>query len=535
MLSRRRFLELGAGAAAVTAGPLRRPGPARAQAPKRGGVLRIRGEDPLGFDPHQNLSQRTTTNLSFTHSRLLKAKAGPGVAPGTTILEPDLAESWTQSGDTTYVFRLRKGVHWHPKPPVNGRELTADDVKYTFERFTAVMYIAGIEKIETPDRYTVKFTLREPFAWFPDVIASTTAWIVPREAVERFGDLKKAEACIGTGPWMLDRHDPGVGLTFVRNPTYFLPNLPHADRVESSVEADPATRFASWMAGAYDFAPEYGMVVRRLDLDLARQRKPGLQTAEFTVRFGGIIWMKVNEPPFNDIRVRKAMALARNWQAVLDANAWALGHGVPNPAVPAAFKDWSIPIADLPPDGRALYEQNVAEAKRLLAEAGHPNGFKTTLETTADFGPDWIDGIQVFLSQLKAVGIEAELKLKEFGAFLSSTVVGRFDHMAAGLSGFFTVPDTYLFAYYMPGLPTNAGGVNDPRLADMIRQERRTLNPAKRRELMYEIQRYLSQQTYYLYGPSVTAVSAWDRAVKNFAPNVGDDYGGRLMLTWLDR
>src|SRR5215470_1420664 len=76
-------------------------------------------------------SIRTSTNLSFTHSRLVKVKAGPSVTPGTQPLEPDLAESWSQPNDRTYVFKLRKGVRWHPKPPVNGRELTADDVKYT--------------------------------------------------------------------------------------------------------------------------------------------------------------------------------------------------------------------------------------------------------------------------------------------------------------------------------------------------------------------------------------------------------------------
>jgi peptide/nickel transport system substrate-binding protein len=508
--------------------------PVRAQAPRNGGVLRIRGEEPLGFDPHLSLSHRTTTNLSFTHSRLLKARAGPSVVPGTTIPEPDLAESWTQPNETTYVFKLRKGVRWHPKPPVDGRELTAEDVKYSFERFTAISYIAGIERIEAPDRHTVTLVLREPYAWLLDVLASTTAWIVPREAVEKFGDLKAPEACIGTGPWMLDRYEPNVGISFVRHPGYFRPGLPHADRVEATFEADPATRFASWLAGRYDFAPEYGMVVRRLDLDVARQRKPGLQTAEFTVRFGPLIAMKVTQPPFSDLRVRKAMALARNWKIALEANAWALGHGVPNPAIPAAFGDWSLPIRELPPDGRALYEQNVAVARRLLAEAGYPAGFKTTLETTAGFGPDWMDGVQLFLSQLKTVGIEVELKLKEFGAFLSTTTVGRFDHMAATLFGFFAVPDSYLFLYYTPGLPTNMGGVSDPRLTELIRRQRRTLDVAKRREILHEIQRYLSQQTYYLYGPSVTAVAAWDRRVKNFAPNVGDDYGGRLMLTWLD-
>ncbi len=537
-MHRRDLLKLGGAAlaAAASAAPLDlTPRSAAGETPKRGGVFRIRGEDPLGFDPHPGATYRTTTNLSFTHSRLLKVKPGPGVVPGTSPLEPDLAESWTQPTETTYVFKLRKGVRWHDKPPVGGRELTAEDVKYTFERFQTLAYLAGLERVEALDRQTVRFTLRAPFAWFLDVVASTAAWIVPREAVEKFGDLKRPEACIGTGPWMLERYEPNVRLTFVRHPHYFVPGLPYADGVDVLIDPDPATRFVNWLAGKYDFAPEYGMAVRRLDLELARQRKPGLQTAEFITRFGLMTWMKLDQAPFTDIRVRRAMALARNWKQGLESSAWALGHGVPNPAIPAAFKEWSIPISELPPDGRRLYEQNIPEAKRLLAEAGYPNGFKTTLETTADFGPDWMDGLQVWLSQLKAVGIEAELRLKEFGAFASSTVLGRFDHVAAGLFGAFAVPDSYLTLYYMPGWPTNAGGVNDPKLSEMIRLQRRTFDAKKRRDILYDIQRYLSQQVYYLYGPSVIAVAAWERHVRNFAPNVGDDYGGRLMAAWLDR
>jgi len=106
--------------------------------------------------------------LSFIYSRLMKVKAGPMVKPGTYPVETDLAESWTQPSDTTYVFKLRKGVRWHPKPPVNGRELTAEDVKYTYERFLSIKgngnrpVLEMVDRIEAVDRHTVKFTLSEP-------------------------------------------------------------------------------------------------------------------------------------------------------------------------------------------------------------------------------------------------------------------------------------------------------------------------------------------------------------------------------------
>src|SRR5712692_6613750 len=139
-MTRRDLLKLGGTAvAAGTTGSLILP-EARAQTPKRGGTLRFTFQsDPVtGFDPHQTISFVTMVPLSFVYSRLVKVKAGPSVKPMTYPLEPDLAESWTQPDDKTYVFKLKKGVRWHPKPPVNGRELTADDIKYTYNRFLTI-------------------------------------------------------------------------------------------------------------------------------------------------------------------------------------------------------------------------------------------------------------------------------------------------------------------------------------------------------------------------------------------------------------
>src|SRR5438132_982101 len=255
-MKRRDLLKLGGAAVAAASGAVLDlgPQPAAADTPKRGGVFRLRGEDPLGFDPQLSPSYRTMTNLSFTHSRLVKVKAGPSVRPGTLPLEPDVAESWSRPDDRTYVFKLRRGVRWHPKPPVNGRELTAEDVRYTYERFISLKgnqarsLLDPVERIEAPDRYTVRFTLTEPFAWF-------------------------------------------------------------LDGVEITVDPDHATRFANFAAGKYDFGPEYNMVLRRLDLDVARQRKPGLQTAEFILPNMNMTWLKLDQAPFSDVRVRRAMAL----------------------------------------------------------------------------------------------------------------------------------------------------------------------------------------------------------------------------------
>jgi peptide/nickel transport system substrate-binding protein len=541
ILTRRDVLKLGTAAAAGAGLGRLTPRPAEAQTPKRGGIFQLRHHvQPVHFDPHQTIAFSTMMPLSYCMSRLVKVKAGSGVVPGTQPVEGDLAESWTQPNETTYVFKLRKGVRWHPKPPVNGRELTAEDIKYTYERFLTIkgngnrFLLETVDKIDAVDSHTVRFTLKEPNAWFVDALASTATWIIAREAVEKFGDLKKPEAAVGTGPWMLERYDPGTRLSYVRNPHYFVPGLPYVDGVEVTIEADPATAFANFVAGKYDFGPEYGMVVRRIDLDVARQKIPGVQTQDYIVVFGGITWMKLEQEPFNDVRVRRALGMAGNWREVLETNAWSLGKGSPNPAIPAALRDWSIPIDQLPPEGRRLYEHDAAGARRLLAEAGYPGGFRTSIETTAGYGPDYMDAVQIWLKNLKAAGVDGELKLKEYGAFISSTIFGKFEKLAVGLRGGFTDTDSYL-RIYLPGEPLNAAGVNDPKLTEMIRLQRRTFDVAKRRDLLYDIQRYISQQVYYLFDASVSAVAAWKPYVKNFGPNIGHDMGGRLRVAWLDK
>jgi peptide/nickel transport system substrate-binding protein len=543
-LTRRDVLKLGGAAVAAGATGTLIARDAAAQTPKRGGILRIAFQsDPVtGFDPQQTISFVTQVPLSFVYSRLLKVKAGPSVKPMTYPLEPDLAESWTQPNDTTYVFKLKKGVRWHPKPPVNGRELTADDVKYAYERFLTVKgnpnrpALESIDKIDVLDKYTVKFTLKEPNGWFLDMLASTSTWIIAKECVEKFGDLKKVESVVGTGPWMLERWEPNVRMTFVRNPNYFVPGLPYADGVEMLIDKDPSSRLAAFLSGKIDFGPEFQQVVRRIDLALVKQRKPGLQTAEYTWFVGGAQGLKIEKPPFNDIRVRRALARATNLQESFDTNAFSQGHWTPNPVVPAAFTEWSIPIDQLGPEGRKNYQHSIPEAKRLLAEAGYPSGVKVTAEAPGTgYGPDFLDVVQIFLKNWKAAGIEVDLKLKEYGAFISTTIYGKFDQMYIGLRGAWAEPEPYFYRIYVPEQPNNVMPVNDPKLTEMIKLQRRTLDAAKRKQIIYDIQRYAAENGYFGVDGSVNVVSAWEPYIKNYMPNNGFDFGGRLMAVWIDK
>ena len=539
-LSRRDLLKLGGGAAAAVA---LTPGistpPAWAQTPKRGGVLTMRGWDPPHFDPHLTVSYKTHIAYSFTHSRLVKHKAGPGLQPGVFSIEGDLAESWTQPNENTYVFKLRRGVRWHNKPPVNGRELDAEDVVYTLDRFRTVKgnanayMLAALDKVEALDKYTVKFTLKEPYAWFLDIMANPMAvCIVAKECVEKMGDLKKQEATVGTGPWMLDSYRPNVGMTLVRNPAYFVPGLPNIDRIEILVDEDKASRIAAFLTGKYDLGTEFPGTIDWTDWDIVKKGRRDLKTMMYPSNVMSHIYVRNDKPPFNDVRVRRAMSLAINRQAIIDATYE--GNGAFNPPVPAALKEWSVPIDQIG-EGARYYKPDLAAARKLMAEAGHPNGFQTTMDFTTYGSPVLVDQMQLVLKDLKSIGIEVKLNTKEYGAYIATTFYGKYDSMAFGPQTPFLEPDNFLYGQYYPGEIKNHGHINDPVVADMLIRQRRTPDPAKRREQIFEIQRYLAKQQYYVQIGSQIYNAVWNQALKNYGPNLGYDYGGRLMAAWLDR
>src|SRR5262245_50136773 len=251
--------------------------------PTRGGILRVAGWDPPHFDPHLTISNYTHTTLSLVYSRLVRHKAGPEVQPGTFPLEPDLAERWDEVDDTTYVFHLRQGVKWHNKPPVNGRELVAEDIKFTYDRFltekgNANRYMLDtVDRIEVVDRYTVKFLLKEPYVWFVNALAYPwSTWVIAPEVVHQFGDLKKPETAIGTGPFMLEHYEPNVKTVFKRHPEYFLQGQPYIDGVEWLVIQDESTGLAMYRTGQIDLGPTGVWGVRQQDLEALQKSHPHL-------------------------------------------------------------------------------------------------------------------------------------------------------------------------------------------------------------------------------------------------------------------
>jgi peptide/nickel transport system substrate-binding protein len=512
---------------------------AEAGQPKRGGILRVRGYDPPHFDHHLTLNVRTNATLSFAYSTLVRYKVGADVRPGTFTVEPHLAERWEQPDDTTYVFHLRQGVKWHNKPPLNGRELVADDVKFTYDRFMTEQgnplrfTLESVDRIEVVDRYTVKFILKEPFVWLINVLANPySTWIIAPEVVRQFGDLKKPESVIGTGPFILERYEPNVKTVFKRNPDYFLKDQPYVDGVEWLVLDDPSTGLAMYRAGQIDCGPAPNWGVRQQDLESLKKSHPRLVYQDFLSNVtNSVVYLRNDMPPFNDVRVRRAISMAIDRQGIIDG---VYMRGEPTPAIARGATEWSLPIDQLG-EGARYYQYDPKEAKRLLAEAGFPKGFKTPISTTNGYGPDLPDAVQLVQRYLKDVGIEAELKLQEYGAYMATTFLGKYEGMAMGPLSITWEPDSVLYGMYAPDQPRNSGHVNDPKLTDMLKAQRRTQDLEARKKLIFDIQRYVAAQQYYVYTNSNMVTGTWQPYVKNYAPNPTFDYGGRAAALWLER
>src|SRR5215467_4474261 len=397
-------------------------GAATAQQPKGGGVIRIAEREAPGLDPHLSISFLTHSYVSLVYSQLVRFPNGPEQkSPTDFSILPDLAEKWTTSKDgTVYTFFLRKGVKFHNKAPVNGREVTAEDVKYSLERFMAKSGFRErfelVKSIDAIDRYTVRITLKEPYAPFLNHLANPSFCVIlPREAEDKFKDFNQPDAVIGTGPFILKSYEKGVRMVFERNPDYFMKPLPYLDGVVVDITPDAAARLAVLRAGKADLPHVWGWVSPE-EARALKKTNPEMVVTPFQVIGQGFIYMRTDQPPFNDVRVRRAMSLAIDRKAWNEALLFAEGCIDAGP-IPCALKEWKLDAAKIEP-ARAKYlvGYDPAEAKRLLAEAGFPRGFTTPMLHWPGYVVPWRSYYELAAENLGKVGINVELKPEEYGS-----------------------------------------------------------------------------------------------------------------------
>src|SRR6267378_4723766 len=283
---------------------------ADAQTPKRGGVFRVAEREAPGLDPHLSISFLTHSYVSLAYGQLVRFPNGPEQkSPTDFSILPDLAEKWTVSKDgTLYTFHLRKGVHFHNKPPVNGREVSAEDVKYSLERFMAKPSFRDrfepVQAVDVVDRYTVRITLKEPYAPFLNHLANPSfCAILPREAEDKFKDFNHPDAVIGTGPFVLKSYEKGVRVVYERNPTFYMKGFPYLDGATIDITPDAAARLAVLRAGKAELPHVWGWISPEEARSL-KQTTPDMMVTPYRVIGQGFIYMRTDQPPFNDVRVR---------------------------------------------------------------------------------------------------------------------------------------------------------------------------------------------------------------------------------------
>jgi peptide/nickel transport system substrate-binding protein len=286
-----------------------------------------------------------------------------------------------------------------------------------------------------------------------------------------------------------------------------------------------------YRTGQIDCGPLHWWAVRQEDLDSLKKSHPHLRYQDFlsNVVFG--IYMRTDQPPFTDVRVRRAISHAIDRQAIIDA---VFIKGEPTPAISRGLPAWSPRIDELGA-GATYYQHDPQEARRLLAEAGFPKGFKTQLTTTSGLGPALIDAVQLAQGHLKDVGIEAELKIQEFGAYQATTFVGKFEGLAMAPFSIDWEPHSTLYGMYMPDQPRNSGHVNDPKITAMLKEQMRTKDLEARKKIIFDLQRYMAEQQYYVYLYCGGITASWQPYVKNYAPNLTFNYGSRAAALWLER
>jgi peptide/nickel transport system substrate-binding protein len=511
-----------------------------AQTPKRGGVLRIADREAPNLDPHLAVSFLTQSWASMVYGQLVRYAHGPEQKhPADFTIVPDLAEKWEYKSPTVIDFTLRKGVKFHNKPPVNGREVTAEDAKYSIARFRTKSAFRArfdvVQSVDVVDRYTLRVTLKEPFAPFLNHLAAATyVAILPREVEEKFKDFNRPEAMIGTGPFMVKSYQKGVQIVFERNPDYHAKGLPYLDGVVIEITPDASARVSLLRAGKVDMGHMWGYLSGE-EAKSVKQSNPEMVSTPVTNLASGHIYFRTDQPPFNDVRVRRAISLA------IDRKAWSdsilEGEGcIDAGPVPCALADWKLPAAKMEPaKAKYLVGYDPQEAKRLLAEAGYPNGFTTTMAHWPGYVPPWRTYYDLAADNLAKIGVTVEFKPEEYGKYISTTYLGKFEKMAMGPQAPGNEIDDWLFSAYFPEQPHNRSHVADAELNKLLTAQRRELDPKKRLAIVHDVQRYLADKAYYVYLPSWPQHITHAPRVKGFKHHDGFSLGPRLMFTWLER
>ncbi len=415
-------------------------------------------------------------------------------------LVPFLAESWQQVDETTYTFSLRPNVKWH-----DGQPLTVDDVifslNYLRDPENACFkrgLLQGVKSIDKVDATKVRITTDMPFAPFLENMAEREAVIYPKHIFDAGKLFKAADGQIGSGPMKLKSFDRNSRIVYTANKDYWR-GKPHVDGLIGTYGTDRQLRFAAFVGKETDIltmsdSKEFGAAMAAV---------PDAKGEGFPTTHGYAMYIRQDKTPLDDVRVRRAIHLALDRQT-MEATL-AQGSGRINPPGVSAVNAWAMPQDELLklPGYRQPKDQDLAEARRLLREAGHPDGFTSSIQAVAQWTNPRI--AEVAAQQLQKVGIDLKLDFIDQGVYFSNQRQGKFDIGLNGMSA--DTIDGSLYQYYYSKAGPNPGAIADPDLDRMIEAQRAALQKETRYRILRQIQQYLMDKMYVV--PTVELGFQW--------------------------
>lgn len=443
-----------------------------------GGNSDVSGESSSGVLKFGLASEPTTINTTVqngTHGRTIKLAIYRGLLnyDKEGVLQPELAEDYTVSADgKIYTFKIRD-ASFH-----NGDPVTAEDVKFTFERMlepdTKATYsteISIIDRINVIDQKTIEFILKEPSAPFVHYLALPESVIVSKKWVEEKGD--EADP-MGAGPYKFVDWIKGQELTVERFENYYKEEKPNLDGIKFIFYPDENTRVNALRAGDVNLIEsvpwkDVASIEKDPNLKLDSEHGPFMQL-QFNTSF----------EPFSNPKVRQAIAYAIDRNTILNTAFSGRGKAIYGMAIPEGYIGYSKEATN-------YFEYNIEKAKELLAEAGYPNGFKAKLLATSQYSFHEQTAIAI-QSELKKIGIEVELDLPDWATRINKNTEGDYDFLVAGTAGDVTDPD-WMSNFYKSGdiRLNNSAFFKDEKIDQLLEEGKKELDEGKRQEIYEEL------------------------------------------------
>jgi peptide/nickel transport system substrate-binding protein len=473
---------------------------------------------------------------------------------GTTVpleySKGNLAESWEIPDPLTYTFRLRHGIKFQNKPPVNGRELTAADVKYSFDmilgtgsgftskdpNFSFPAY-SSIQSITTPDDYTVVFHLSTASPLMLDYLGPLcNIFIIPSEVMTAGPDDWKNAT--GSGPYTVSEYTPASSITFKSNPEYWgfdekHPNnrLPYTSTVNYLILPDLSTAISALRTGKIDILGNIGWETAAE----IKKTDPQLKYRDVTLGSVGLA-VRNDLKPYSDVRVRQALQMALNLPEINQT--YYGGTADPFPSMVNSSSYLYVPFSQYPKETQDIYTYNIDKAKQLLTDAGYSTGF--TVKMICTQAGAWpyasADDAELVKSYWAKIGVTLNIEVLEQATAGARYATGNYEICSWATAIDWSPLD--MFACWQKGVPWNFARVNDPIIEQYIKDFTSNPDPAQRTKIGKEFVMYATQQVNYVALPVQTNTFFWQPWLIGYKGQFGlgvYQEGGLYARLWVDQ